>query len=88
MEHEHHEMSKEMKNMNEEHDMDSHHHDQPIEDTEIQDWKKKLFWSWIFTIPIALLMLSERFFGFSLIEAPYSIIIILKLGFPVVFVFG
>ena len=45
-------------------------------------------WSWLFTIPIALLMLSERLFGFELIEMPYSIIIILILAFPVVFIFG
>src|SRR3989304_3527497 len=81
MNHKHHEM-KEMESM------DGHHHDQPVEDTEIQDWKKKLFWSWVFTIPIAFLMLSERIFGFSLIEVPYSIIVILILGFPVVFIFG
>src|SRR3989304_7643083 len=81
MNHKHHEM-KEMESM------DGHHHDQPVEDTEIQDWKKKLFWSWVFTIPIALLMLSERLFGFELIEMPYSIIVILILGFPVVFIFG
>src|SRR3990172_12104089 len=79
--HEHHEM-KEMESM------DGHHHDQPVEDTEIQDWKKKLFWSWVFTIPIAILMLSERIFGFEIIEMPYSIIVILILGFPVIFIFG
>jgi Cu+-exporting ATPase len=68
--------------------MDTHHHDQPVEDTEIKDWKRKLVWSWIFTIPIAILMLSERLFGFALIEIPYSTIVILLLGFPVVFIFG
>ena len=81
--HEHHEMSAE-----EMESIDGHHHDQPVEDTEIKDWKKKLVWSWIFAIPIAFLMLSERIFGFSLIEVPYSIIVILILGFPVVFIFG
>lgn len=87
--HEGHEMKdmKGMENMDEA-EMDTHHHDQPVEDTEIQDWKKKLVWSWIFTIPIALLMLSERLFGFELLEMPYSIIVILLLGFPVVFIFG
>src|SRR3989344_9414813 len=66
----------------------SHHHDEPVEDAEIRSWKNKLVWSWIFTIPIAFLMLSERLFGFSLIEMPYSIITILVLGFPVLFIFG
>ncbi len=68
--------------------MKNHHHEQPAEDSEIKDWKRKLIWSWIFAIPIAFLMLSERLFGFSLIEMPYSIILILVLGFPVMFIFG
>ena len=67
---------------------DQHHHETPVEDEEITGWKKKMKWSWIFTVPIAFLMLSERLFGFSLIEAPYSIIAILALGFPVLFIFG
>src|SRR3989338_10592279 len=66
----------------------NHHHEEPVEDAEINSWKNKLVWSWIFTIPIAFLMLSERLFGFSLIEMPYSIITILVLGFPVIFIFG
>jgi len=66
----------------------NHHHEEPVEDAEIRSWKNKLIWSWVFAVPIAFLMLSERLFGFSLIEAPYSIITILILGFPVVFIFG
>jgi len=65
-----------------------HLHDEPAEDAEIKSWRKKLIWSWILAVPIAFLMLSERLFGFSLIEVPYSIIAILVLGFPVIFVFG
>ncbi|MEK6907534.1 MAG: copper-translocating P-type ATPase, partial [Nanoarchaeota archaeon] len=65
-----------------------HNQEQPAEDKEIKSWKIKLIWSWIFTIPIAILMLSERLFGFAFIEMPYSIIIILALGFPVIFIFG
>lgn len=67
---------------------EDHNHDEPVEDSEIKSWKKKLVWSWVLTIPIALLMLSERLFGMSFIEMPYSIIVILVLGFPVLFVFG
>ncbi|HKZ33699.1 MAG TPA: HAD-IC family P-type ATPase, partial [Candidatus Nanoarchaeia archaeon] len=78
MKHQHH-MEKEM---------DEHHHDEPVEDSEIRDWKRKMMWSWALAIPIAFLMLSERLFGFSIIEMPYSIILILVLGFPVLFVFG
>jgi len=65
-----------------------HHHEQPVEDAEITSWKKKLIWSWLLTIPIAIIMLSERLLSFSLIEMPYSIIFILVLGFPIIFVFG
>jgi len=65
-----------------------HHHDEPVEDTEIVMWKRKMFWSWVLTIPIAAIMLSERLFGYELIEMPYSIYAILALGFPVLFIFG
>lgn len=65
-----------------------HHHEEPQEDTEITSWKQRLFWSWILTIPIMILMLSERIFGFMLIEEPYSLIVILVLAFPVIFIFG
>lgn len=58
------------------------------EDSEITSWKRKLIWSWILTVPIILLMLSERIFGFSIIEMPYSIIVILVIAFPVLFIFG
>ncbi len=76
-----------MKNPNHQnHDM--HEHEAPIEDAEITSWKRKLIWSWIFTIPIALIMLSERLFSFSIITMPYSVITILILGFPVIFIFG
>ncbi len=67
---------------------EEHDHSTPAEDAEIQSWRRKLIWSWILTIPIAIIMLSERLFGFELIEMPYSIITILVLGFPVLFIFG
>ena len=56
-----------------------HHHEKPVEDAEITSWKKKLIWSWLLTIPITIIMLSERLFNFPLIEMPYSIIFILIL---------
>src|SRR3989344_5377723 len=68
--------------------MEEHHHEKEIEDTEIIGWRKKLIWSWILTIPIALIMLSERLLEFSFIEMPYSTILILIFGFPVIFIFG
>ncbi|MEK6811910.1 MAG: copper-translocating P-type ATPase [Nanoarchaeota archaeon] len=67
---------------------EEHNHDKPAEDSEITGWKRKLFWSWVLTIPIAVLMLSERLFGYAFVEMPYSILLILALGFPVIFVFG
>ena len=62
--------------------------EEPEEDSEISSWKRKLLWTWAFTIPITVIMLSERLFHFPLIEMPYSIIAILILGFPVLFIFG
>ena len=78
-------------NMSEHENHDEHHHDTPIEDKEIADWKKKLIWSWIFTIPIAVVMLFDRFFGINLLEFSGEtgmIVILLVLAFPVVFIFG
>lgn len=69
--------------------MDHQHiHEEPIEDSEITSWRRKLLWSWILTIPIAILMLSERVFDLTFIEMPYSNILILVLAFPVLFIFG
>ena len=78
MRHEHHEMES----------MNGHHHDEPVEDSEIRSWKRKLTLSWIFTIPIVVLMLFERLFKIVIIEMPYDSILILVLAFPVVFIFG
>ena len=65
-----------------------HTPEEPEEDSEISSWKRKLLWTWAFTIPITVIMLSERLFHFPLIEMPYSIITMLILGFPVIFIFG
>lgn len=82
--HEHHQMEENHKMENH----SDHDHGAPADDAEIVSWKRKLVWSWILTIPIAIIMLSERLFRFELIEMPYSIITILALGFPVLFIFG
>jgi Cu+-exporting ATPase len=78
----------EMKDMSDEHSADEHHHDSPVEDEEIKDWKKKLIGAWIFVIPIAFLMFSERIFGLELFSIQIMTILILILGFPVIFFFG
>ena len=35
------------------------------EESEIDMWKKKMFYSWMIAIPIAIIMLSERIIGFD-----------------------
>lgn len=72
----------------EEQEMNGHHHDEPVEDSEIKSWRKNLWLAWIFTIPIALVMFSERIFGIMLIPEKYSVLVLLLIAFPVVFVFG
>jgi len=62
-------------------------HEEPVEDIEIKSWKRKLVGAWIFTIPVAVLMLSSRF-GFEILPEKYMIPILLILGFPVIFIFG
>ena len=42
------------------------HSDESIEDSEISDWKKRLIGAWIFTIPIAIIMLLDRFLKINL----------------------
>ncbi len=64
------------------------HKHSPPEDNEIRSWKRALIWSWALTIPIVILMLSERVLGMSLIEMPYSTLVVLILAFPVIFVCG
>ncbi len=59
-----------------------------VEEMELSSWKNKMIWSWIFTIPIAFLMLSERLFEFEILPEEFMIPAILILGFPVVFIFG
>jgi len=59
-----------------------------IEEIEIKSWKKKLVWAWIFAIPIAFLMFSERLFSIELFNEMTMTAIILVLAFPVIFLTG
>ncbi len=80
-------MKEDMHSKHSEHD----HSHASIEDIEINSWKKKMIWSWIFTIPIAIVMLFDRIFGLNLLEFAGDkgmIIILLLVAFPVVFIFG
>ncbi len=78
-----------MKNMkHENNESHEHQHDSPPEDMEIAAWKRRTIGAWLLTIPIAVIMLSERLFDFMIFPSPYNVIILLVLGFPVVFIFG
>ncbi len=59
-----------------------------VEEMELNSWRKKMIWSWIFAIPIVVLMLSGRLFEFEILPEEFMIPAILILGFPVVFIFG
>lgn len=65
-----------------------HHHDTPIENWEITQWKRKVIGSWFFAIPIAIFMIVTRFFMRDLLPESIMIVILLIVGFPVVFIFG
>jgi Cu+-exporting ATPase len=73
--------------------MDEHaHHAQvqetSIEEMELRSWKRKMIWAWIFTIPIALVMLAERFLEFEPFPDTVMHILILIVAFPAVFIAG
>ncbi len=67
---------------------DHDHHSGTAEKSEINMWKKKLVWAWIITIPIAILMFSERLLGIELLPKELSTRVILILAFPVIFILG
>jgi len=64
------------------------HHGVSIEEKEMNGWKKKLIFSWIFVVPIATFMLFDRLFKIIIFEENIMRIIILILAFPVIFIFG
>jgi Cu+-exporting ATPase len=66
----------------------NHDHSKPAEDSEIRGWKRKLVGSWIFAIPIAIIMVLMRVFDLMFLPEEWLIAILLILGFPVVFIFG
>jgi len=86
--HEMHDMKNMPKDKMDKHTIEGHHHEAPVEDEEINDWKRKLIGAWIFSIPVALLMLSERVFGIQFFSMEYTTFLILAIGFPVLFIFG
>lgn len=71
-----------------EHQGEEHDHSGGAEEKEIRMWKRKMFWSWILAIPIAFFMLSERIFRIEFFSSQTLTIVLLILGFPVIFIFG
>ena len=67
---------------------EEHNHSGMIEGDEVFSWKKKMIWSWLITIPIALIMFSERVFGLILFGQNLMTIVLLILSFPVIFIIG
>src|SRR3989344_757720 len=72
--------------------MKEHNHTQgreeSIEDKELKNWRRKLIGSWIFAVPVAILMILDRLFGINILPESWMIPALLILGFPVVFIFG
>jgi Cu+-exporting ATPase len=68
--------------------MNHEHHEKTAEDIEIQDWKRKTFWSWLLAIPIVFLMYGEMILGIKLFSENIINILLLVIGFPIIFIFG
>ncbi len=62
--------------------------EESIEEKEMKSWKRKLVWAWALTIPIIILMYSSIIFGKSLVPMQVMTILLLILGFPVIFIIG
>ena len=62
--------------------------EESVEEMEIRSWKNKLVWSWIITIPLLAFMYSEMVFGLGIVSMKTTTLILLALGFPIIFVLG
>ncbi|MFH1501226.1 MAG: heavy metal translocating P-type ATPase [archaeon] len=65
-----------------------HHEHAKVEDSEISHWKRKLLGVWLFTIPLIILMYSNKFFGLKILPMEYMTPVLLILSFPIIFIFG
>src|SRR3990167_4000987 len=63
------------------------HHEESFEEKDTRLWKRRVLGAWAFAIPIAILMILERFFDIMLLGELTSLVILL-IGFPVIFFFG
>ena len=71
------------------HNHNEHNHGEvSLEEIEIKNWKKRLVGSWIFTIPIVFVMYFGALFKVELFSEQLAGILLLVLGFPVIFIFG
>lgn len=62
--------------------------EESLEDREIRIWRRKMIWSWVLTVPIIIVMYSHMIFGISLVSMKWMSIVLLVLGFPIIFIFG
>ena len=74
-------------NMTRDQSMNIEKNTESLEDQEMRLWKRKVLGAWILAIPIAVLMILERFFD-TMPLGEMTRIIILIMGFPVIFFFG
>ena len=59
-----------------------------LEELEIKSWKKRLIWSWIFTVPIVFLMYFGKITEIMIFEETQTIILSLIFAFFVIFMIG
>ena len=69
------------------HSMELKNHKESVEEEEIRLWKRRLWGAWVFAIPIAIIMILERFFEI-MVFGEFNSFIILVIAFPVIFFFG
>jgi len=67
--------------------MEHKHQAESFEEQEMRLWKRRLWGAWVFAVPIAILMILERFFEIMPFGERTSLIILI-IGFPVIFFFG
>jgi P-type Cu+ transporter len=62
--------------------------EESIEEREIRSWKRKLVWAWALTFPIMATMYSGMILGKPIVPMRIMPIVLLVLGFPVIFIIG
>jgi len=62
--------------------------EESVEEMEIRNWKRKLVWAWALTIPLLFIMYSHMLFGLELVSMKAMTILLLILGFPIIFILG